>query len=75
MNTQQPELSSSYSSPKEIGILNLNSVSLENQTRGKRRNQTMSELARDAAEDDRVSSMPEVDKAAGRVSTQSPKEV
>lgn len=35
----------------------------------------MSELAQDAAEDDRVSSVPEVDKAAGRVSTQSPKEV
>ncbi len=35
----------------------------------------MSDLAQDAAEDDRVSSIPEFDKAAGRVSTQSPKEV
>jgi hypothetical protein len=35
----------------------------------------MSELAQDAAKDDRVSSMPEVDKAAGRVSTESPKEM
>jgi hypothetical protein len=35
----------------------------------------MSDLAQEAVEDDRVSSMPEVDKAAGRVSTQSPKEV
>jgi spartin len=35
----------------------------------------MSDLAQEAVEDDRVSSMPEVDKAAGRVSTQSPKEM